>query len=55
MADTSDETRQPERSDALAASNAMGVDAEWAYRMPDGVNGAMKANGILRFSDMIDM
>lgn len=55
VADTSDETRQPERSDALAASNAMGVDAEWAYRMPDGVNGAMKANGILRFSDMIDM
>lgn len=33
----------------------MGVDAEWAYRMPDGVNGAMKANGILRFNDTIDM
>ena len=55
MADTSDETRQPEQSDVLATSNAMGVDAEWAYRMPDGVNGAMKANGILRFNDTIDM
>lgn len=32
----------------------MGV-AEWAYRMPDGVNGVMKANGILRFNDTIDM
>jgi hypothetical protein len=27
----------------------------WAYRMPDGVNGVMRANGILRFNDMIDM
>lgn len=55
VADTSDETREPARNDALAAANAMGVDTEWAYRMPDGVNGAMKANGILRFNDMIDM
>ncbi|KAF7714315.1 Glycerophosphoryl diester phosphodiesterase family protein [Penicillium ucsense] len=54
VADTSDETGQPDRSDALASANAVGV-AEWAYRMPDGVNGVMKANGVLRFNDMIDM
>lgn len=29
--------------------------AEWAYQMPEGVNGIMKANGILRFNDTIDM
>lgn len=54
VADTSDET-QPARSEVLAATNAMGIAAEWAYRMPAGVNGVMKANGILRFNDMIDM
>ncbi|KAI2794315.1 Ankyrin repeat protein nuc-2 [Penicillium oxalicum] len=54
VADTSDEIGQPDRGDALASANAMGV-AEWAYRMPDGVNGVMKANGVLRFNDMIDM
>lgn len=54
VADTSDETGQPDRNDALSAANPMGV-AEWAYRMPDGVNGVMKANGVLRFNDMIDM
>lgn len=55
VADTSDEVGQPDRADALSAANAMGIAAEWAYRMPDGVNGVMKANGILRFNDMIDM
>ncbi|KAJ5610043.1 hypothetical protein N7510_006762 [Penicillium lagena] len=55
VADTSDEVGQPDRADALSAASAMGVAAEWAYRMPDGVNGVMKANGILRFNDMIDM
>lgn len=54
VADTSDET-QRDRNDALAAANAMGIAAEWAYRMPDGVNGVMKANGVLRFNDIIDM
>jgi CDK inhibitor PHO81 len=54
VGDTCDETGQPDRSDGLSSANAMGV-AEWAYRMPDGVNGVMKANGILRFNDMIDM
>ncbi|KAL4972898.1 hypothetical protein BDW66DRAFT_169130 [Aspergillus desertorum] len=53
VADTSDEAEQPE-SQALSAAGSMGV-AELAYRMPEGVNGLMKANGILRFNDMIDM
>ena len=54
MADTSDEVEPPAPQEVLANSNAMGV-ADWAYRMPDGVNGIMKANGILRFNDMIDI
>ena len=54
VADTSDETDQSDRRDSLSAADPMGV-AEWAYRMPEGVNGAMKANGVLRFNDMVDM
>ena len=53
VADTSDETGQSDRIEELP-TDPMGV-AEWAYRMPDGVNGIMRANGILRFNDMIDM
>lgn len=53
VADTSDEAEQPD-SQSLGAAGSMGV-AELAYRMPEGVNGLMKANGILRFNDMIDM
>jgi CDK inhibitor PHO81 len=54
VADTSDESGQhSDHSDSLTAAS-MGV-ADWAYRMPDGVNGVMKANGVLRFNDMIDM
>lgn len=53
VADTSDETGQSDRVEELH-TDPMGV-AEWAYRMPDGVNGVMRANGILRFNDMIDM
>lgn len=53
VADTSDETGHPE-GEAPPVTSALGV-ADWAYRMPDGVNGVMKANGILRFNDMIDM
>lgn len=55
VADTSDEVGQTDRTDALAAASAMAVNAEWAYRMPDGVNGVMRANGVLRFNDTIDM
>lgn len=54
VADTTDETRQPAQDDSAAAC-AMGAAAEWAYRMPNGVNGVMRANGILRFNDTIDM
>ncbi|KAJ5373555.1 Glycerophosphoryl diester phosphodiesterase, partial [Penicillium concentricum] len=54
VADTSDESGQSDRFEELPATDAMGV-AEWAYRMPEGVNGVMRANGILRFNDMIDM
>ncbi|KAJ5907958.1 hypothetical protein N7495_000640, partial [Penicillium taxi] len=53
VADTSDEVAQPDHTEALSVSS-MGV-ADWAYRMPDGVNGVMKANGILRFNDSVDM
>ncbi|KAL1965152.1 hypothetical protein VTN77DRAFT_6065 [Rasamsonia byssochlamydoides] len=56
VADTSDEAvGRPARPSALTPANAMGVAAEWAYRMPEGVNGVMKANGVLRFNDSIDM
>ncbi|KAJ5144107.1 Glycerophosphoryl diester phosphodiesterase [Penicillium bovifimosum] len=54
VADTSDEAGQSDRIEELPPVDTMGV-AEWAYRMPDGVNGIMRANGILRFNDMIDM
>ena len=54
VADTSDDVGQPSQSEEMITADPMGV-AEWAYRMPDGVNGVMKANGILRFNDTIDM
>ncbi|THC94597.1 hypothetical protein EYZ11_005920 [Aspergillus tanneri] len=54
VADTSDEVEPPTQKELSTNANTMGV-ADWAYRMPDGVNGVMKANGILRFNDMIDM
>lgn len=53
VADTSDEAGQSDRIEERP-TDSMGV-AQWAYRMPDGVNGVMRANGILRFNDMIDM
>lgn len=53
VADTSDEAGQDQR-EVLPNADSMGV-AEWAYRMPHGVNGVMRANGVLRFNDMIDM
>lgn len=54
VADTSDETGHSDGDAELPTTDSLGV-ADWAYRMPDGVNGVMKANGILRFNDMIDM
>ncbi|PLB34018.1 putative cyclin dependent kinase inhibitor Pho81 [Aspergillus candidus] len=53
VADTSDEANHSE-SEMNTSSGTMGM-AEWAYQMPEGVNGIMKANGILRFNDTIDM
>jgi CDK inhibitor PHO81 len=53
VADTCDEVGRSARPDLQA--NAVGAAAGWAYRMPDGVNGVMKANGVLRFNDTIDM
>ena len=29
--------------------------AERAYRMPEGVDGMLRGNGVLRFNEMIDM
>jgi CDK inhibitor PHO81 len=54
VADTSDEPSQQADYSNVLSTSTMGV-ADWAYRMPDGVNGVMKANGVLRFNDMIDM
>ncbi|KAI2233307.1 phosphate system positive regulatory protein pho81 [Ophidiomyces ophidiicola] len=48
VADTSDESG--ERSRPVPP-----MGAEWAYRMPTGVNGVMRGTGILRFNDTIDM
>ncbi|EEH37064.2 ankyrin repeat protein nuc-2 [Paracoccidioides lutzii Pb01] len=38
-----------------SAMGGGGGSAEWAYRMPEGVNGVMRSNGVLRFNDTIDM
>ncbi|WEW55574.1 phosphate system positive regulatory protein pho81 [Emydomyces testavorans] len=48
VADKSDETGERNRS-------AAPVGSDWAYRMPTGVNGVMRGNGVLRFNDTIDM
>lgn len=33
----------------------MSSNAERAYRMPEGVDGMLRGNGVLRFNEMIDM
>ena len=38
-------------STGVAASSAR----DRGYRMPDGVDGVMKADGVLRFNEAIDM
>lgn len=55
VADTSDETNGPSHAPVSNSSLSLGVSTEWAYRMPESVNGVMKANGVLRFNDTIDM
>jgi CDK inhibitor PHO81 len=44
VADTSNDTNEPEDQSRRG----------WSP-MPDGINGIMKGNGILRFNDTIDM
>lgn len=50
IADTSDET-----ATSPLKTNAARTATEWAYRTPEGVNGVMKATGVLRFNESIDM
>ena len=33
----------------------MSGSAERSYRMPEGVDGMLRGNGVLRFNEMIDM
>ncbi|KAH8693124.1 putative cyclin dependent kinase inhibitor Pho81 [Talaromyces proteolyticus] len=42
-------------SDQTARANATGVPSERTFQMPDGVNGLMKATGVLRFHETIDL
>jgi CDK inhibitor PHO81 len=50
IADTSDET-----ATSPLKTSTVGTATEWAYRTPEGVNGVMKATGVLRFNETIDM
>lgn len=50
IADTSDESGNPPLK-----INTARTATEWAYRTPEGVNGVMKATGVLRFNESIDM
>lgn len=47
VADTSDESEQ--------VSHANSMDIDRTYLMPTGVNGVMKASGVLRFHETIDL
>jgi CDK inhibitor PHO81 len=40
--------------DETTSQGGLSVQTGWAM-MPDGVNGIMKANGILRFNETVDM
>ncbi|PGH07951.1 hypothetical protein AJ80_07932 [Polytolypa hystricis UAMH7299] len=53
VADTSDEVS--EKASHHPGGLMGGVAADWAYRMPEGVNGVMRGTGVLRFNDTIDM
>lgn len=50
IADTSDES-----ATSPLKTTAARTATEWAYRTPEGVNGVMKATGVLRFNESIDM
>lgn len=47
VTDTSEENSPRTASTSVAAQRS--------YRMPDGVDGILKGNGVLRFNDTIDM
>ena len=52
VADTSDE------SDMLAVPRqgmGLGQASQGMYMMPDGVNGTLRGDGVLRFNESIDM
>lgn len=40
---------------SVALSSAAAQPSQSLYRMPDGVDGILKGNGVLRFHDTIDM
>lgn len=40
---------------SVAPSSAAAQPSQSLYRMPDGVDGILKGNGVLRFHDTIDM
>lgn len=42
-------------SEETPLHSAAAVAASRSYRMPDGVDGILKGNGVLRFNDTIDM
>ena len=39
----------------MSVGGAASSARERGYKMPDGVDGVMKANGVLRFNETIDM
>ena len=50
IADTSDES-----ATSPLKTTPPRTATEWTYRTPEGVNGVMKASGVLRFNESIDM
>jgi CDK inhibitor PHO81 len=50
IADTSDES-----ATSPLKTTTTRTATEWVYRTPEGVNGVMKATGVLRFNESIDM
>lgn len=52
IAETSDEEST---NTTPSKPTAMRTATEWTYKTPEGVNGVMKATGVLRFNESIDM
>lgn len=56
VADTSDEVgERRQQHSALTPGRIISVATEWAFKMPEGVNGVLRGTGVLRFNDTIDM